>query len=140
MSSDAYEGGCFCGDVRYRVQRRTDSVAHCHCRDCREQTGAPIVTWIAALAADFAWTRGEPRAYQSRSDAEVTVQRTFCERCGTTLTYRRVGSDYVDITVASTDDPESFRPTYHAWAPRALSWMRLDDGLPRYEKGQPSPL
>ncbi len=33
--SDALEGGCLCGAVRFSLTPPTDFVAHCHCQSCR---------------------------------------------------------------------------------------------------------
>jgi hypothetical protein len=75
---------------------------------------------------------GEPARY--RSSAEVS--RTFCSRCGTTLTYRHDGDpDLVDVTASSLDDPEEFAPTHHVWLEDGISWDRANDGLLRFERG-----
>ncbi len=42
-----YEGGCFCGSVRYRAEAEPLRVMHCHCTICRRVSAAPVVTWIA---------------------------------------------------------------------------------------------
>jgi hypothetical protein len=41
MSEKAgFEGGCTCGEVRYRMQRAPLFVHCCHCRWCQRETGA----------------------------------------------------------------------------------------------------
>ena len=42
------EGGCLCGDIRYKVGGElTDKEVPtlCHCRICQQSTGAPVVPW-----------------------------------------------------------------------------------------------
>src|ERR1700677_905684 len=40
---NAMEGGCACGQVRYRL-RSTPLIVHCcHCKDCQRQTGSAFV-------------------------------------------------------------------------------------------------
>ena len=41
MATD--EGGCACGEVRYRLRSKPMFVHCCHCRDCQRQTGSAFV-------------------------------------------------------------------------------------------------
>ncbi len=129
----AFEGGCFCGAVRYRAQRVVDS-AVCHCRDCQHVSGAPLLAWVELDKADLDWTKGTPSYYHHTSDWQTPIRRAFCNQCGTSLTYEREGSPELDVTVASMDAPESVRPTRHVYASNQVPWLRLDDDIVRYER------
>ncbi len=126
------EGGCLCGGVRYRVagERRTSAI--CHCVSCRRASGAQSVAWVVFPSEAFSFVSGDPAEY--RSSAEVS--RTFCGRCGTSLTYQRDGSqDSIDVTAASLDLPDEFPPTRHVWLEDKVGWESVNDGLPRFERG-----
>lgn len=133
------EGGCLCGAVRYRVHGAPGTVAHCHCKHCRGATGAPIVTWFSVERRNVDWTAGEPRAYRHRSDWPTPITRRFCGECGSALTYEREGSEQVDLTAATLDDPDAVSPAFHVYASRQIAWLHLGDGLPRYDKLRPDP-
>ncbi len=75
-------GGCYCGDVRYEATGPSVLVELCHCRSCRRAVGAPVMAWAAFRHSEFAITAGRPTAYESSPG----VRRTFCGRCGTSLT------------------------------------------------------
>jgi hypothetical protein len=131
MMMKAIEGGCLCGAVRYRALGQPYGITHCHCRTCRHSSGAPFVTWAGVDSDKFTFTEGKPAAYAS----SVKVVRTFCDRCGTALTYQRAdlpGS--IDVTLGSMDDPEALRPEDHTWTESRLSWISLADGLPAYQR------
>jgi len=124
-----HEGGCFCRAIRYEAEGPTGHVTHCHCRHCRGTSGAPFVTWAEFPTAGFRFTAGEPARFATRPG----VQRAFCPACGTQLTFNDAATpDVTDVTVCSLDAAESFVPEDHVWADRMLTWLRMDDGLPRY--------
>lgn len=129
------EGGCLCGALRYRLSGHTGSVPLCHCDSCRRQSGAVAVAWLEVDREDFAWTEDEPTYYRYASDLTPEARRSFCGRCGSSLTWERVGSGSVDVATGSLDDPSVAPPTHHCWEGRQLDWTRREDGLPRYEKG-----
>jgi hypothetical protein len=125
----AVEGGCLCGQVRYRASGSRRGITICHCATCKRASGAPIVAWCGFVTNSFSFTLGTPTIYRS-SEA---VERGFCGRCGTQLTYRRLDDPaFVDVTIASLDDPEAIPPQDHTWVQSRLSWIVLGDGLPVY--------
>jgi len=64
------------------------------------------------------------------------VQRTFCESCGTPLTYssqQRPGQ--VDITSVSLDDPETWPPDREVWLEEKLRWVEPDGRRQQFTAG-----
>ncbi len=122
-------GGCQCGRVRYRVTGEPREAYLCHCRMCQRATGGVSIAFANFKQADIVWEH-EPDWYASSPIAE----RPFCSRCGTPLGFRFVeGSDNMDLTVGSFDDPSGFRPKHHFGA-ESLHEAWIDTGgLPRYK-------
>lgn len=124
------EGGCFCGQVRFRASAAPKASMICHCASCRRAAAAPAMPWVTFASDAFAIIQGEPATYRS----SPPVTRGFCRACGTPLTYEnddRPGE--IDVTTVSLDDPEAFPPTYHVRLMEALSWVKFGDGLPAYQ-------
>ncbi len=133
MSNDerVWEGGCFCGAVRYRIRGPEKFVAHDHCSMCRRIAGAAYVTWVGVPEPGFELVRGHDALTTFASSAEAT--RQFCARCGSHLFFRSERwPGEAHVTMASLDDPEGLTPKAHVFASDAVSWIRLDDGLPRF--------
>ena len=131
MNMEAIEGGCLCGAVRYRAFGPAYGITHCHCKTCRRASGAPFVTWAGFAIDKITFIKGEVATYASSPD----VTRTFCGKCGTALTYQRAdmpGS--IDVTLGSMDEPETLTPEDHTWTESRLSWIVLDDQLPKYPR------
>ena len=135
MQTGAVEGGCFCGEVRYRITGAPTNSMVCHCRSCRRVAAAPVVAWVTFPVAIFEWLRGR----RSEFNSSEPVRRTFCAACGTPLTYaHRDHSGSVDVTTCSLDDPDAFPPTHHSWLRHDVAWVRFGDGLPTFAEWRPS--
>jgi len=124
-----YTGGCLCGAICYRITAAPVEALYCHCRMCQRAHGAPIVAWLTVPIETFAVTAGEPVAYRSSTKA----WRHFCGSCGTPLTWREADNPrFVDISIASLDNPELVEPTLHLWTDSQIGWFEMADHLPRY--------
>ncbi|WP_428985276.1 GFA family protein [Shewanella corallii] len=126
-------GGCLCGAIRYCIDGEPFDADYCHCRLCQQQTGAPVSAWMDFKVGQVQWLKGQVKEFAS-SD---TVRRGFCAECGSTLTFRHTEyPDYLTLSIASLDNPESVSPNYHIYTSSALDWHRIEDSLPRYVKGR----
>ena len=72
------------------------------------------------------WTRGHPSTFVSSNVAE----RNFCSACGTPLTYQRVESGSIAVTIGSLDAPEAVRPIEQFGIESELSWISGLRALP----------
>ena len=116
-------GGCACGRVRYAVAIDDDDAYLCHCRMCQRSTGSISIAFKSVKQADVNWS-SEPDWY----DSSPIAQRPYCGTCGSSLGFRfRKGSDQMDLTVASFDDPSRFRPKHHFGA-ESIHRAWLDTG------------
>ena len=124
--ADAMSGGCACGRIRYTVQIDSDDAYLCHCRMCQRATGSVSIAFKNVKAANVAWET-EPDWY----DSSPIARRPFCSTCGTSFGFRfREGSENMDLTVASFDDPSRFVPKHHFGAESMhRAWLNAE-GLP----------
>lgn len=129
----ALEGGCSCGAVRYAADGAPFHATLCHCSDCRRAAGAPAVAWFSVRTAELRWTRGAPASHRSSPG----IERGFCGRCGTQLTWHSAAfPDEIDVTICSLDDPDALPPRDHTFEARRLHWLQLADQLPRFPQGR----
>jgi hypothetical protein len=93
---------------------------------CQRATGSVSIAFKSMKQADVDWEQ-EPDWYESSPIA----QRPYCRECGTSLGFKfREGSDKMDLTVASFDDPSRFHPKHHFGSESIhRSWLNTD-GLP----------
>jgi catechol 2,3-dioxygenase-like lactoylglutathione lyase family enzyme len=81
---------------------------------------------------EFAFTQGEPQRFRS----SARVERSFCGRCGTPLTYVRDERPEVDVTTASLDAPERAAPMDHTWVADRLPWWRPEPRWPEFREAR----
>ena len=119
-------GGCACGRVRYRAKIENDDGYLCHCRMCQRATGSVSIAFKNVKQADVVWSR-DPDWY----DSSPIAKRPFFRECGTSFGFRfKDGSEKMDLTVASFDDPSRFRPRHHFGAESLhRAWLNTE-GLP----------
>ncbi len=127
--TETYEGGCQCGQIRYRITGECSNTTNCHCTQCRMATGAPYGTWSEFPATAVTFTT-RPQYFSSSDSAE----RGFCPNCGTALTFCYLEGDTVDIATATLDNPDAFPPVDHLWVESKIEWVKIDDGLPQYPR------
>jgi hypothetical protein len=131
----SYTGGCLCRKIQYRATGTPMNPSHCHCELCRKSSGAPLVSWASFRTGDFSFTQGNP----ARFDSSPIAFRQFCPDCGTQLTFQFHRSpDSIDVTLGSLDHPETITPADHIWTKRQIPWIKLADGLPRFETNRPT--
>ena len=119
MKDTEVHGGCFCGAIRYAITGIPEQSLVCHCPDCRHAVGSQSVAWLVVQTNKFEVLVGEPKIFNSSEG----VRRTFCETCGTTLTWTsEAHPDRIDVTIGSLDNPNQFVPTRAVYRRHKVLW------------------
>jgi hypothetical protein len=131
-----WTGGCLCGTVRYRLATEPFDAGWCHCRTCQLNSGSPAMVFATVPLDDYQIDAGEANIRRVASSS--FGRRAFCGECGTPL-YTHVDHqpDTLDFSVATLDEPGRVRPGFHIFWSSRLPWLRIDDGLPKYDRFRP---
>ena len=135
MTGDArvLEGGCLCGDIRYKITGPIIFVSQCACRDCQKATGTGHTTILGVNGADLQVT-GEPRVYTNAGETGGKVSRHFCPNCGGRLyTSGDHPGSIVIVQAGSLDDPNAVTPQNVIYAKDAPKWDFFDPDIPKFE-------
>jgi hypothetical protein len=109
-NSQTHEGGCLCGQVRYRTVAEPVRVTICHCTFCQRLTGSAFLVEPIFKKEDIVFSGIAPRVYHHQSDTSgKRVSINFCGRCGTTL-YLDLERfpDILGVCGGTFDDPNWF--------------------------------
>ncbi|WP_307347866.1 GFA family protein [Caulobacter ginsengisoli] len=122
MPDDVRKGRCLCNAVQFEAAGAAKWTAYCHCQSCRRHTGAPVSAFAGFERTQVRFS-GLPMTRFSSSEG---VQRGFCPRCGSTLTYEgeRWPSE-IHLHVGAFVHPEDFAPTGHACAEERIAWLHI---------------
>lgn len=125
-------GSCLCGDVRYEIGAAVEDLGSCHCRMCRKAHGAAFATFAQVPKRALRFTRGDDGI--ARYASSEAVERTFCRRCGSNLTFaHRAAPDSIWVAAGTLDDDPGVRPSHHLFVGSKAPWYEITDALPRHE-------
>jgi hypothetical protein len=125
-----FEGGCSCGEVRYRLTSDPLFVHCCHCLNCQRQTGSAFVINLLIEADRVEVIAGEPQPVDVPRD-DGSAQRIFrCPTCQVAL-FSEYGRPEVRFVRAGTlDDPSRVEPDVHIYTRSKLPWIALPESVP----------
>ena len=137
--SGIHEGGCLCGDVRYRTTGEPLRITICHCTFCQKLTGSAYLVEPIFHRQDVVLTGAAPRTYDHRSDGSLKrVTLNFCGRCGSTiyLDLERF-PDILGLCGGTFDDPNWYArgqaSRRHIFTRSAQSGVDLPAGIELFE-------
>lgn len=128
-----FRGGRLCGAVRYNTTGEPVNQRICHCSLCQKAIGATFNARVLMRIEDVT-IDGPVGTYHSSE----TLERGFCQRCGSTVFSRRKIVGIMGLTAGTLDDPSLFEPDMHFWTSSKQPWLKVADGLPQYAEGPPA--
>ena len=122
------EGGCHCGNIRFKTTNDPFWVGACYCIDCRKVSGSPYTVFAGYKRDEIEMQGAKPKDYSSSEN----VLRSFCGVCSSPFAYRyKNTSDKLFIPVGIFDHPESFEIQKHIWVSQKLPWVIIHDAKPQ---------
>ena len=126
------EGGCACGEIRYRLTSEPLFTHCCHCLNCQRQTGSAFVVNLLIETDRVELVAGEPQPVDvPRSGGKK--QRIFrCPTCQVAVFSQYTRSGIRFVRGGTLDDPASVTPDVHIYTRSKLSWVTLPDSVPAF--------
>lgn len=127
-----FEGGCYCGSIRYQAAGEPVLEGQCHCRECQYISGGEPNVFIAIPKTGFSYTKGNPAAF-TREDVPNALTRRFCPTCGTAICTEIPGG-IIAVKVGTMDDPKLFTPKVAIFTVDQQPFHMIPEGLATFEK------
>ncbi len=134
------EGGCLCGQVRFRATQVPLRTIACHCTFCQKVTGSSYFAESMFPTDAVLFNDGQTKSYEHVSDgSNKKVYVHFCPNCGTTvsLTFER-WPDIRGIARGCYDDPNAVNVSSHIWTRSAQSGTALPEGVECFARARVS--
>ena len=128
------EGGCSCGEVRYRVECEPLFTHCCHCLNCQRQTGSAFVINLLIEADRVKLLTGALDAVEVPRDDGSTQTIYRCPRCQIAAFSRYSRPDVLFIRGGTLDDPSAVAPDVHIYTRSKLDWVALPESVPAFEE------
>jgi hypothetical protein len=126
------EGGCSCGEIRYRLTSDPLFVHCCHCLNCQRQTGTAFVVNILIETDRVELLAGEPVPVHVPRD-DGTEQRIFrCPACQIAVFSRYGRPEFRFVRAGTLDDPSGIEPDVHIYTRSKVGWVTLPDSVPAF--------
>ena len=130
--SEAFEGQCTCGFVRYRMTSRPLFVNCCHCTWCQRETGSAFAINAMIEAERVEVLAGEPQAVATPSNSGKGQKITRCPKCHVALwsNYAGAGDAVRFVRVGTLLEPGRVPPDIHIFTTTKQPWVVLAPGTP----------
>src|SRR3954469_25466601 len=114
---EAFEGGCTCRHVRYRLTSAPLFVHCCHCRWCQRETGSAFVLNALIEADRVVLLSGIPDVVLTPSQSGKGQKIARCPSCRIALwsNYHQAGDAVRFVRVGTLDEPDRFPPDIHIY-------------------------
>jgi len=124
------EGGCLCGQVRYRSDAEPVMEVVCHCHTCQKNTGSAFSLNVAVPEDSLVAEGDSLRTYEDHAGASgQPFYRKFCGNCGSHVySHGPAYGPIAFIKAGTLDDPSWVSPTTHIWCAEKLPWSEIPEG------------
>ena len=131
--SVAHEGGCSCGEVRYRLASDPLFTHCCHCLNCQRQTGSAFVINLLIEADRVELLAGDPQpvAVPRGSGKKQKIWR--CPRCQVAVFSQYTRRQVRFVRAGTLDDPSRVSPDVHIFTRSKLPWVTLPESVPAFK-------
>ena len=127
------EGGCSCGEVRYRIASEPLFIHCCHCLNCQRQTGSAFVVNLLIEADRVEVVAGEPAPVDVPRDDGSTQTIFRCPTCQIAVFSQYSRRDVYFVRGGTLDDPRAVSPDVHIYTRSKVPWVALPESVPAFD-------
>jgi hypothetical protein len=127
------DGGCSCGEVRYRLTDAPMFVNCCHCLNCQRQTGSAFVINALIESERVELLAGELESVDVPRDDGSAQTILRCGSCKVAVYSHYTWPEISFVRAGTLDEPASIAPDVHIFTKSKLPWVSLPDGVPAFD-------
>ena len=116
-------GGCFCGNVTFKLEDDFAKFFFCHCEQCRKLTGSAHASNLFTSTANIEWTQGEEKT-RRYDHPTLSFSKVFCENCGSGLPYVSQRGNFLVVPAGSLNEEPSKKPDAQVFCEEQAEWHK----------------
>ena len=130
------EGGCTCGNIRYRMMARPMIIHCCHCTWCQRETGSAFALNALIEAHQVELIQGQPETLVTPSNSGQGQAIVRCPECKVAVwsNYAAAKDAVHFLRVGTLDNSNTVQPDIHIFTSSKLDWVTLPDDIPAVEE------
>jgi hypothetical protein len=128
-----YEGGCACGEVRYRLLEDPLELHVCHCTRCQTVSGSAFVMCMPVHIRSLELLKGDPELVSFKSLDGLAKRHRRCPDCNSCV-WGEIGGLVLALQAGTLDDTSWLDPIAHIWTSSAQPWVEIPTDVLLYEK------
>jgi hypothetical protein len=124
-------GGCFCGQLPYKLSAPLKNARSCHCPRCRKAFNGACSAYAETEPGSFRWvTKSSLRSYE----AMPGWAPCFCGVCGSTVGATLNGNVH-GVTLGCIDGDPGVEIGMHIFVGSRAPWDHIGGDAPRFLAG-----
>jgi len=130
------QGGCTCGEIRYRLMSKPLFVHCCHCRWCQRESGAAFALNAMIETERVEVLLGDPVLVTIPTHSGKGQKIARCPSCLIAVWshYAGAGDAISFVRVGTLDNPDQLPPDIHIFTASKQPWLVLPSGIPAVEE------
>ena len=136
VGDQTLQGGCTCGQVRYRMTSRPMFVQCCHCRWCQRESGASFALNALIETDRVILVQGAAETVNTPSNSGKGQKIVRCPNCRVALWshYAGAGDSLCFVSVGTLEEPDRLPPDIHIYTSSKQPWVVLPPGVQTFEE------
>jgi len=124
-------GTCFCGSVRYEIDKPLRNARCCHCSRCRRAFSGPSSAYAEVEPGSLRWLAGESQLTTYTNQAGWGLQ--FCRTCGSTLCGVFKGQVH-GVSLGCVDGDPGVAISMHIFVGSKAPWHTIGGDAPQFQE------
>ena len=121
---------CLCKGVNMSIKGQFRSVSNCHCIQCTKTHGH-FAAYTSVLEENITFKSKKTLKWFNSS---VKAKRGFCNKCGASIFFKRMGSKAVSLSAGMLQNPTGLKTASHIFLHNKRDYYKLSDKLPKFKK------
>ena len=117
------KGRCLCGEVEFSVENEFKAFYQCHCKQCRQLTGAAFASNLFTSIENIIWLQGESNVI-SYEHPEREFSKAFCSKCGSAVPFINKSKTSLIVPAGSLDEAPDIKPQANIFSSEEACWLK----------------